>query len=463
MNATISYTLLLTLGLGFLLTSCGNPSSDNHSAYFGGEIINPKDKWVLLYYGDELIDSIPLDGNNRFFKKFDSLASGLYTFKHEPEYQYVYFDKNDSLMVRVNTIDFDESLVFCGKGEEKNNFLIEMYLKNQKDGNATFTSFDLDEKEFVKKTDSVYQEALDFYQDKKEHILWNKEFDIIAKAIVDFPYYSKKEFYPFAYMRRNQQNNYPELSSGYYDFRKNVDFNNEKLISFSPYIRYISSVIDNLVNIEGYVRDEKNALKRLSIADSIVENQVLKNKILNNIAFFHLLDNENNVNNKNFLEEYYKISTNDKQKNDIKDLTEAIRNISERGSLPEIILEDVNQNKVSSNAIFNGKTIMYFWSKKNESHFFAVHRKLNQIIQNNPKIDVIAISLDEDYNDWKSFLDKNKNIPHPKIHHYLITDFNDSKKKWVITRVTRASIIDQNAKIINGFVNIFDAQFDKKL
>ena len=76
---------------------------------------------------DEVIDTIYLDKNNRFMHKFDSLAPGLYTYKHNPEYQYVYFDKNDSLMLRVNTFDFDNSVVFCGRGDEKNNFLMELF------------------------------------------------------------------------------------------------------------------------------------------------------------------------------------------------------------------------------------------------------------------------------------------------------------------------------------------------
>jgi hypothetical protein len=74
-----------------------------------------------------------LDKTIGFYAKFDSLLPGLYTFKHyfEPEYQYVYFDKNDSLMVHINSKDFDESIVFCGRGDEKNNFLMELYLKNE--------------------------------------------------------------------------------------------------------------------------------------------------------------------------------------------------------------------------------------------------------------------------------------------------------------------------------------------
>src|SRR5690606_29758910 len=98
-------------------------------------------------------------------------------------------------MVRINVFNFDESLVFCGKGEEKNNFLVEMYLKNQKDRNNTFSTFDLNEKEFLKKADSSYQEALKLYNERKQFILWSDDFDVIAKASVDYPYYAKKEFY----------------------------------------------------------------------------------------------------------------------------------------------------------------------------------------------------------------------------------------------------------------------------
>jgi hypothetical protein len=95
------------------LTSCNKEfKDDNYTAYFGGEILNPNTRYVLLLKDNEVIDSILLDDKNRFFKKFDSLAPGMYTFRHEPEYQYIYFDKNDSIMLRLNTKEFDNSLVF---------------------------------------------------------------------------------------------------------------------------------------------------------------------------------------------------------------------------------------------------------------------------------------------------------------------------------------------------------------
>src|SRR5690606_5533794 len=144
-------------------------------------------------------------------------------FKHDIEYQYVYFDKNDSLMIRINTYDFDESLVFCGIGDEKNNFLIEMYLRNQKDRNAMFPSFDLEEKNFIRKADSSYQEILKFYTSKKEDIQWGQDFDVIAKACVEYPYYTKKEFYPIAHRRRMMKEVDQILSSEFYNHRKKVN------------------------------------------------------------------------------------------------------------------------------------------------------------------------------------------------------------------------------------------------
>ena len=112
----------------FIFCSCVNKNNDGEFvAYFGGEIVNPNNPYVLFCKDNIVIDSLKLDSNNRFFIKFDSLAPGMYSFKHEPEYQYVYFDKNDSIMVRVNSRDFDNSVAFCGRGDLKNTFLMDLY------------------------------------------------------------------------------------------------------------------------------------------------------------------------------------------------------------------------------------------------------------------------------------------------------------------------------------------------
>jgi len=452
--------LLAFFGTFLTLYSCSD--SKDYSACFGGEIVNPKDKWVFFYQGEKLLDSIFLDENNRFFVRFDSLLPGLYRFKHDTEYQYAYFDKNDSLMVRVNMNNFDESIYFCGKGDEKNNFLIETYLKSLQDRNAMVYNFDLQEENFIRKADSSYNEMLKFYTNKKKHIQWSNDFDVFAKASIDYPYYSKKEFFPIAIKKRTEKTQNQHLSATFYDYRKNIDFDNNELADFEVYIQYVNFVVDNIVNSQNNPTKNK-ALKKLEIIDSITKNQSLKNRIASHIAFRYLLENEQNANDNAFLEKYTKISTDMEKKDKINHLAQSIRNLTKNNKLPNIILTDLENNKVSSDNLFHKKTILYFWSQKNDNHFIAVHKKLNKIIEKNPTIDLVGINIDNDPKKCKLFLEKNKSIINPKIRLYQSLNSEELINKWVVIQETRSAIIDKNAKIGKGFANIFDPSFEKDL
>ena len=58
----------LILPLAFLLGSCNTKfKSDNYTAYFGGEVSNPTNPYILFCHDNEVIDSVLLDENNRFF------------------------------------------------------------------------------------------------------------------------------------------------------------------------------------------------------------------------------------------------------------------------------------------------------------------------------------------------------------------------------------------------------------
>ena len=167
----LSFLLLLSSLNLLFLSSCNKEfKSSDYRAYFGGEVKNPTNRFVYFSKDGVVIDTIPLQKDNTFFVQFDSLAPGMYTFKHDPEYQYVYFDKNDSIMVHINSKDFDESVVFCGRGDEKNNFLMELYLRNEKDKNDMFKVFDYDVPEFTKTIDSAYSKNLTFHV---KIIFWN--------------------------------------------------------------------------------------------------------------------------------------------------------------------------------------------------------------------------------------------------------------------------------------------------
>ncbi len=443
-----------------LLCSCSQGHKvDGYVAYFGGEIINPNSKFVYLCKDNEVIDTIKLDDKNRFLTKYDSLAPGMYTFKHEPEYQYIYFDKNDSLMIRLNTNEFDGSLTFCGRGDEKNNFLMELFLKNEEDRNASFDLFDKDFKTFSKAIDKDYNATKAFYLRRQTEVNWSEDFDLYAKNMLDMHYLGKKEMYPFVHQRRTNEDVCKNLPKDYYGFRKDIDYNNEKLTNFSPFVRYLTSMLNNVTckNDEKYL---ENNIKKLHIADSIFTNVKIKNAILNNIAFMYLLEDQNVVNNKEFLKEYFKLSTDKEKQKEIKKIGESIQMLAPNKPLQKVDLIDAKGNAIDIKNLFNKNTVVFFWTSEAKSHMNSAHKRALELQAKYPNWNFVSINIDHSRDAWKETLSKSNFKKTTELH---AANFEDLKEKWVITKIHRVMLVNPDATIKNGFVNLFDAQFESYL
>jgi peroxiredoxin len=449
------------------LSSCNQEfKNDDYTAYFGGEVLNPVNPYVLFCKDSKVIDTIPLKENNTFFIKFDSLTPGLYTFKHEPEYQYIYFDKNDSIMVHINSKNFDESIVFCGRGDEKNNFLMEMYLKNERDKSDIFEIFDYDVTKFNKNIDSIYAISQKFYETKKETIQWSDSFDVFAKASLDFQYFSKKELFPLVHKLRTGNNIYEKLPKNYYAYRNKIDFNNYELTNYSPFVSYLSYLLNNMGAItfhnhySGVDLALKTNINKLNIADTLIKNEKVKNIILDNIAFTYFLEDQNVINNQTFLDTYYKYSTNKSKENEIIKIGKAIQLLKVGNPLPEVTLMDTNGTKISSNALKDYNTVLFFWTANANSHLLAAHKKVLELKSKYPNYQFIAINLDKDQNKWKEELNKYK---FNGIIELRSADFEDLKTKWAIMKVHRTIIINEDGTIKNAFTNLFNSDFETVL
>lgn len=460
----LSFSILNLL----LLTSCNKKfDRDDYAAYFGGEVTNPLNRYVLFLKDNKVIDTIPLDRNNRFFKKFDSLAPGLYTFKHEPEYQYVYFDKNDSLMVRMNSNDFDESVIFCGRGEEKNNYLMEMYLKNESDKDKMFTVFDYNPSKFNKYIDSSFASRKKFYEAKKEKAKWNDDFDYFALSSLYFPYYTKKEIYPVAHEIRTGEKVTDKLPKDFYDFRKEIEFNNQKLTNFSPFVKYLTYMLNNMAmekvfkeNISASDKALDLNIAKLNITDTLFENQEIKNTVLDNIAFAYLLEDQHITNNKKFLDRYNQLSTDKSNQNEITKIGNSIQMLREGNSLPKLDLITLKGETVSSESIVKGKSVIFFWTENAESHFVSVHKKVMDLKAKYPSYNFIAINVDDNQSKWTNAL---SNYKFDNVTELRVKNFEELKQKWVITKIHRAIITNADGTINNGFVNLFDVKFADNL
>jgi hypothetical protein len=437
---------------------------ENHIAYFGGEIENPKNNFVVFMKNNKVVDTFYLDKNNRFFHKFDSLTPGLYSFKHDPEYQYVFFDKNDSLMIRLNSNDFDTTLMFCGRGDEKNNFMMELFLKDMDLKNNLFDVYEKSEKIFSKYIDSSNQNITNLYHKRKSFIKWSEEFDQVAKANIQLNYAYKKEVFPIVHEFKTGENIKNSLPKSYYNYRKKIDVNQSNLLYYSPFINYMTSMLNNVVltNTKGYLDDMslENNIKKLEIADTLIKNKHVKNLVVNNIANMYLLSDQCSVNNGKFFTLYSKMVSDQKMKVKVMETASNIQKLRNNNVLPEISVLDTNNKKVQLSELITKKTIIYFWTKQSESHSFYSHKKVDELKAKYPDIQFIAININNSQEDWLKEIEIKKYVNSIELR---AIDFEELKNKWVINKVYRTLIINKNGTINNAFVSLFDANFESYL
>ncbi|MES2811130.1 MAG: thioredoxin-like domain-containing protein [Bacteroidota bacterium] len=443
-----------------LFTSCGNTAgAGGTTAYFGGEIINPNSKYVYLCKDSEVIDTIELDKDNRFLQKYDTLSPGMYTFKHEPEYQYIYFDKGDSLMIRLNTSDFDNSLTFCGRGDEKNNFLIDLFLKNENEKNSSFDIYDYDLKKFEAKIDDAHKAKKAYYERRKEVINWSDDFDLYAKSMLEMSYFAKKEMYPMVHKFRTSNDVCKVLPKNYYCFRKEIDFNNKKLTHFAPFVGYLTSMLNNVTCKDNNTYSLENNIKKLKVADSLFTNNSIKNSVLYNIAFMYLLEDQNIVHNKAFLDQYYRLSTDKISKEKIKKIGNSVQILAKSKNLPSIDLIGFDGKKSTTLNTNGKKTVVFFWTSEAKSHMEFAHKRANELKVKHPELNFVAVNIDNTDAHWKEIVSNYKfNIT--ELH---AVNFDEIKEKWVITKIHRTMIINADGTISNAFVSLFDANFENYL
>jgi hypothetical protein len=289
---------------------------------------------------------------------------------------------------------------------------------------------------------------------------------VFARASLDLNYFSKKELYPIVHKIRTGKDVIEKLPSNYYDYRKNIDFNNVELSNYSPYVMYLSYMLNNMgtINYHNHFTETDLALKtninKMTIADTLIKNKKVKNTILNNIAFTYLLEDQNMANNNKFLNCYNKISTDRSQKNEIITICNAIKMLNVGNALPEVKLVNSKGKEISSNTLTKPNTVLFFWTVNAMSHFEAVHKKIIALKAKFPQYKFVAININDSQEDWLITLNNYKFEGITELHS---SDFENIKNKWAINKIHRTIILGDKGLIKNAFVNIFDSQFEENL
>jgi len=451
----------------------GCKSSDNScgKAFFGGEIINPNSEYVVFH--DDLtsnIDTLYLDENNRFTHTVETLTPGLYSFFHGGEYQIAILEPNDSIMIRLNTLDFDESLVFTGKGSKKNNFLISQYVALDSEEKHIYRNFHLSPQDFKLKLDSLKAQKkakLDgFVLNHPSSELFTK----VANSSIDFNYNSYLEIFPFRHYKKQQLHKYNSISSDFYDYRNGLDYDDELFSDYYPFYNFLVPHFDNLA-LEGYFKTtndtlfEKNSiiynLEKLELIDSKIHNEIIRNNLLKYCTKKYLSDANTMDDYETMYNSFLGKSSNKEDLQHISSLFTTLKNIQPGNSFPNV--EVINQhNKVLNiSSIVDKPTVIFFWSKAIKNHFRNSHKKVDKLREEYPDINFISFNIDSNNRYlWRRLLTENK---FPLEHEYRFRNPHAAKKILAINYVNKVMVLDANGTIISSNASMFKRDFKSLL
>ncbi len=459
-------TKILLSTIIVLLVGCSTTKKDSDTVLFAGEIVNPTSNQVVLFKGRQKIDSAQLDEKNRFKFNLPAVENGLYHFYLAPEQQYVYLEKGDSLMARLNTLYFDESLVFSGSNEELNNFLLELFLAAEKEDEAMYTQYyELEPIDFLGKIESLKNEKINRLNDLKSETTMSKDGYELLIGSIDYTYNLYKEIYPFQHKRKTTEENMHNLPNDFYAYRNQLDYNNQNLTYLRPYYDFMKAHFGNLSYMACIKRCETGGggidsskqlhfnKHKLHLIDSLVVEKELRDNLFRNVAVDYLLKKQDVPENTEvFLNEFKSVSKNNMHIKEIENLYQGIVNLQPFKTIPNLTVVSFDEKSSTLPEIAkNKKVLFYFWSGNNKKQYLDIFERVADLKEQRPSHEFIGINVNTDFNYWRVIL-KNLNIDPETQYHS--NNFRELTETLVLYPMNKAIITD-NALIVDGFSNIY--------
>lgn len=457
----IKRILLVFLCKGLIL-SCQTEKKSFRGVFFGGQIINPSSRKVTLYQGNKSLEVFELDENLRFQKSYDSLNSGIFKLEHLPEYQSLLLEEGDSIWVRINAATFDESIVYSGSGASKNNFLMELFLRQEKENDYLSSKYSSSRKIFSQLLDSMLLEKKKLWIRMDSLNTLSPIAQKVTQAAYIYPYATIRERY--ALLRGSKWT--AEEDSLYYGFQKYLNYGDNDLAFFNPYVNYVLNFINKKALKPGasYFKIKQTTdfnIKRLEALDINIKGSLLRNNLARAIAFEEILNFENHGQQERFLQFYATINTSPVYLAEVLNLHNDISSLEPKNLLPKILLQNSKRDTINSNNLIKDKTtVIYFWSQTQMNHYRNSSERVNRFQKKFPSIRFIGICIQP----FNSMVDEIQKIMEvDKKNQFALIDFESASKAWVITLLNKAMIIDSKGRVIEGFGNFLDTNFESLL
>jgi len=409
---------------------------------------------------------VKLDANHRFSFRLDGQKEGLYYFTHSPENQSIYLRPGDSILARLNTLEFDETLVYSGNGSGINNFMIEMFLAHEEELPLIQENFALDPMEFSKKLDSLRAIKLVYLKEMGREHQFSDRVSAMAEASIDYGTYIHKEQYPFTHKRMTGEDSFHELDKGFYAYRKKLDYNNRDLTFYKPYYDFMKMHFGNLAYMNCLDHCDRKEITgnrrlhfidhRMAMVDSLVKANDLRDILFRSFAMDYLTlikDHRPNQEDQEFLEYFRSLSSNEAHKEEISLLLNSIKNLQPGSGFPDLQLRDATNQPVQIKDLVKGEghTVVYFWTASQKRHFENVLEHLQALRTKYPDYRFVGINLRTSFPQWTHLLneyglDRENQFYGENFREIQTTMFLDGLNKCILAK---------DSLVVDGFADIF--------
>lgn len=455
--------ILLIISLFASCVSNNSPKADG--TYFGGEIINPIRNYITITKDLAIIDTVQLDRRNRFMYQFKDFSEGLYQFNHG-EVQIFHIEEGDSLMARVNTKEFDESLYYSGYGSERSNFLIEMFLlwENESDNfNPNYQKSPENFKKVIDSLNAVRKSKVDKLLAKKEY---SEDFQEIALAATYYDNYQRLETYPFPHYTKNRIAFIRALPESFYRFRDSINLNNENLRDLFPYQRYVNAYLDqqafiNYGSKKSYDRlSYTHNINKIQLIDSLIKEPIQRDRLLNRIAR-EFIANSNNTQEVNEVFDMIMSSASLAETREIVTTLHNNHKSMEAGNrIPDVTLVDTTGKPTSLISHIKRPTVIFFWSDRSKGRMFNSHSKVADLKSKYPEFDFIGITVNDDHKRWVKTIASNK---YKSDVEYRFSQPNEGRKSLVVNDLNKTIVVNSDGTILNSHANLHNSNFENDL
>ena len=446
---------------------CQTNPKEKKAVFVGGNIINPSNNYVILYDTQNNIDTLYLNDKNRFSHYFTTFKPGIHSFVHGGKHQSILLEENDSIMMHINTFDFDESIIYNGIGAKKNNYLINLLLKLEKEDYSTNLSFSQSPEDYHRSVETYISKNFDDLESFLKINPNSELFEKVALSSIKYHYFTRKELYPFRHFGVNNLSNFKKLPSNFYDFRTEIVYNDIDLKDFYPYYNFLFPHINNLAleqltstNSNFILEDHKldYTSRKLELIDSLVTNTMIKNNLLK-YTTRNFISNSKSIDQSYILyQSFLDKNTNDKDKKYIKDLFKNAQGLQPGYPLPAIEVINPKNETQNINTIIDKTTVIYFWDNASRYHFENSHIKVKTLQEKFPNIDFVSININSMHTyAWKNMIFGNQF----KINNeYRFADPSYAKKRLAINHIKKVLVVDSEGVILNATADLFDPSFE---